>query len=262
MNFKQIKKGLLDAGKQYSPEILTGIGVSSFFAAIIFAIKDTPTAMELIEERKLDERKDKLTTKEVIQTTWKCYVPTAVTAISGTACIACAAAKNHKKNAALAAAYGLSQETLSIYRQKVIETLGEKKESEIREKVDRERIERHPPERGFEVNPFPPDSLFEYEGDYFFSTWDRVREAVNDLGEDMLDNPLDPTVTDNDFRSYVGLPCKEVCDRRGWDLHITGRPTLYPPSCIELPNHQICFVLTFREGPIDLYAPTRKLQRT
>lgn len=262
MNFKQIKKGLLNAGRQYSPEILTGIGISSMLAAIIFAIKDTPTALELIEERKLDERKDKLTAKEVIQTTWKCYVPTAVTAISGTACIACAAAKNHKRNAALAAAYGLSQETLSIYRQKVIETLGEKKESEIREKVDRERIERHPPERGFEYNPFPPDSLFEYEGEYFCSTWDKVREAVNDLGEEMLEKPLDPEVTENDLRSAWGLHCTERGDRTGWNLHVTGRPTLYPPSCIELPNHQICFVLTFREGPIDLYKSTRKLQGT
>ena len=253
MNLRNVRTSLLAGAKKHSPEILTGIGIGGFMTAIIFAVKATPKACELIEERKLDEGRDDLTKLEVVQTTWKCYVPTVATATAATACVVGAAKQNYKRNASLAAAYGLSQEALSIYRQKVIETLGEKKEAEIREKADRERLEKHQPERAFEFNPFPPDSLFEYEGDYFCSTWDKVREAVNDLGEEMLDNPHVPEVTENDFRSAVGMHCTSKGDRSGWNLHTTGRPQLYPPSCIELPNHQICFVLTFRNGPINLY---------
>ena len=260
MDFKQMGKNFLKKCEERSPDILAGIGISGFFTAMYLYGKAKITANELIEERKLDERRDTLTKKEEIQTTWKCYIPTAITAGGATACIVASTMKNNKRNAALAAAYSLSQETLTLTRQKIIETLGEKKECEIREQVDRERIERHPVSTGFEVNPFPPDSLFEYNGRYFCSTWDNVRAAVNQLGEDMLDSSGEPEVTENDWFELVGLPYERDAYGRGWNLHYTGRPELYPPSCIELPNHQICFVLSFRVPPIDLN-DTRNLRR-
>lgn len=255
MNLKRFKMAL----REYAPEILTGIGITGFIGSMILLNRAAPVARDLIEERKLDEHKDKLTIKETVETTWKVYAPVVITATGATACIVSGAAKNHKKNAALAAAYGISQETLSIYRKKVVEAIGEKKEAEIREETDREMVRKHPP-MGFGVNIEPPDSLFEYDGDYFCSTWNNVKEAVNQLGEDMLDNPHNPEVMDNDFRELVGLRYTEKGYRYGWHRELTGRPQLYPPSCIELPSGQICYVLTFREGPIDLY-PTRKLRR-
>ena len=254
MNLKRFKMGL----KEHAPEILTGLGLCGFIGSMIMLNRAAPVARDLIEERKLDERKEKLTVKETVQTTWKVYTPVVVTAAGATACIVAGAKENRSRNAALAAAYGISQETLSIYRQKVVEAMGEKKETEIREAADREMIRKHPP-MGFEVNANPPDQLFEYEGEYFCSTWGAVKEAVNQLGEDMLERSGEPEVTENDFRELVGLRCKYDGDRRGWNLHLTGRPKLYPPTCIELPSGQICMVLTFREGPIDLY-PTRKLR--
>ena len=126
MKVKNVRTSLLAGVKKHSPEILTGIGIGGFVTAIIFAIKATPKACELIEERKLDEDKDKLTKAEIVQTTWKCYVPTVVTAAGATACVVGAAAQNYKRNAALAAAYSISQETMQLYKEKVIEAIGEK----------------------------------------------------------------------------------------------------------------------------------------
>lgn len=258
MNLKSAGTNLWAGVKKRSPEILTGIGVGGFITAIVLGIKATPKACQLIEERKLDTGKEELSKKEIIKTTWKCYVPTVVTASVSTACVIGAAAENNKRNAALAAAYSLSQETMQIYKSKVIEALGERKESEIREQADREYMEKHPP-RGFEVNPIPPDTLCCYEGRYFYSNWDRIRSTVNDLGEQMLTSAYDPSVTLNDFFEDLGLPCTKIGNQLGWDLHINGRPELYPPTCIEMDNHQICFVISFRNPPIDIYN-TRKKQ--
>ena len=258
MDLKVLRKSLVKKMHEYSPEILTGIGIGGFVTAIFMASKAGVEAQELIEERKLDTGKDKLTKREIVETTWKCYVPTAVTAASATACVVGAAAKNRKRYAGLAAAYSLSQETLNLTRQKIVETLGEKKEAEIREEVDKERIKRNPPRPGFEVNPFPPDSLFEYNGRYFCSTWDNVRSAVTQLCEDMLENPYEPSVTENDLFELWGLPYERDKYNVGWHLHINGRPELFPPSCIELPNHQICFVLSFRNPAEEI--DTRKIQ--
>ena len=245
--------------KTNSPEILTGIGIGGFFASIFMMNRASVRASQLIEERKLDERKDELTVKEKIQTTWKVYTPVAVTAIGATACVVGAATQNHKRNAALAAAYGLSQETLSVYRQKVIEAIGEKKEASVREETDREIVERHPPKGGFEVNPTPPDTLCCYKGRYFYSNWDKIRSCVNQLGEDMLNSPYDPSVVENDFFELVGLGFTTEGNRNGWNLHINGRPELCTPTVIELDNHQIVLVISFYNEPIDIYN-TRKLR--
>lgn len=257
MNLKNVGTSLLAGAKKHSPEILTGIGVGGFITAIVFAVKATPKACELIEEKKLDTGKEKLTKREIIKTTWKCYVPTVITAGTATACIIGAAVENNQRNAALAAAYSLSQETMQIYKQKVIETIGEKKEAEIREKTDQEQFNRRPPQ-SFEVNPIPPDTLCCYEERYFYNNWDNIRAVVNDLGEEMLNNPFYPSVTLNDFFEGVNLPPTTMGDRLAWDLHLTGRPELYPPTCIEMPNHQICFVISFRNPPIDIYNTRKK----
>ena len=64
--------------KKYSPQILTGIGIAGMIATTITAVKATPKALQLIDEREIKENK-RLSTTEVIKTTWKCYVPAAVT---------------------------------------------------------------------------------------------------------------------------------------------------------------------------------------
>lgn len=245
--------------KERSPEILTGVSITGFFASLFMMNKASIRASQLIEERKLDEGRDELTVKEKIQTTWRVYTPVAITAMGATACAIGAATQNYKRNAALAAAYGLSQETLNIYRQKVIETIGEKRESEVREETDKEIIKNHPPKGGFEVNPVPPDTLCCYKGRYFYGNWDSIRSIVNQLGEDMLNSPHDPSVTENDFFEMVGLGFTTEGNRLGWNLHINGRPELCTPSLIELENHQIVLVISFYNEPIDIYN-TRKLR--
>lgn len=250
MKFKEFGKVLMDKAHQYSPEILTGIGVSGFFTAIIFGIKATPTACALIEERKLDEGKDELTKREVVETVWKCYIPTAVTSMASAACIIGAAAENHSRNAALAAAYSVTQETLSIYRQKVVETLGEKKELAIREKADEERIKRH--EKLFvnhEISlPGDMPCVDELSGAIFESNWTKIKKAVDELNDEMDSNPFDPTVELADYYYKVGIRNRGIGEAI-WDKTIDGRIELNLPTCIELDDGRIAMVVSFKNPP-------------
>ncbi len=251
MALKNVATVLSDGAKKHAPEILTGFGIVGFFTSIVLASKATTKANMLIEERKLDEKREELTKKEVIQTTWKCYIPAAITAGCATACVIGGTKTGLKRGAAMAAAYRITKESYDIYRDKVIETIGEKKEQEVREKRDKELVERHK-FNNYEVNPIPPDTIFYYDGRYFYSTWDKVKEAVAQLGEDMLDNPGLPRVSLNDFFYLVGLANTEMGEVLGWEIGINGRPELYPPTCIEMEGGRICMVVSFRNPPKEL----------
>ena len=144
---KKLAKLFTDAKKtisKHSPEILTGLGIAGFITTTVMAVKATPKAMWLIEEEKDTLEKDKLTVVETVKVAWKPYIPAAITGVSSVACIIGASSVNYKRNAALATAYQVSRAALSEYKEKVVETIGEKKEKQIRDKVAKDKIEKHP----------------------------------------------------------------------------------------------------------------------
>ena len=129
--------------KKYSPQILTGIGIAGMIATTITAVKATPKALQLIDEREIKENK-RLSTTEVIKTTWKCYVPAAVTGTLSVACLIGASSVSLKRHAALATAYTLSETALKEYQEKAVEVVGEKKEQAIRDAVVKDKLAGNP----------------------------------------------------------------------------------------------------------------------
>ena len=52
MNFAKICQSIKTSFGKHSPEILTGLGIAGSVVAIVCAVKATPKAMVLIEEKK------------------------------------------------------------------------------------------------------------------------------------------------------------------------------------------------------------------
>ena len=141
--FKKVKFNV----SKHSPEILTGVGIAGMITTTVLAVKATPKAIELIEEEKQNREEmteSPMKTMEYVKVAWKPYIPAAVTCIVSTACLIGASSVNSKRNAALAAAYNLSKTALTEYKEKVVETIGEKKEQIVKEKVAKEKIEKNP----------------------------------------------------------------------------------------------------------------------
>ena len=105
--FMNIAKGVKRVLRKHSPEILTGIGIAGMIATTVTAVRATPKALQLIDAREIKEEK-RLSTAEVVKTTWKCYIPAAMTGTLSVACLIGASSVNAKRNAALATAYTLS----------------------------------------------------------------------------------------------------------------------------------------------------------
>lgn len=131
-----------------SPEILTGIGIAGMITSVFLAGKATVKAVRIADGLDHIDRNTydvvSPTKKEVVKACWKLYIPAALTATASTACLIGASSVNFKRNAAITAAYKLSETALAEYKDAVVETIGEKKEKAVKEKVAKSRLRRNP----------------------------------------------------------------------------------------------------------------------
>lgn len=220
---------------KHSPEILTGIGIAGMVGTTILAVKATPKALACIEAEKrrqnrklLDEATkngddhcpqiDRLKPIEVVKACWKCYIPAAITCVTSATCLIGASSVHLRRNAAIATAYKLSETALSEYRDKVAETIGEKREQNIREKVAEEQVKKAPITNSEVVVTGNGDTRFldTMSGRHFLSNVEKIKKAENVLNKRML-HDITGTASLNEFYDEIGLPRTDVGDILGWN---------------------------------------------
>lgn len=221
MNKQIVMKALKDVPKilkRHSPEILTGIGIAGMIFTTVTAVKATPKALQLVDEREIKEGK-RLTNSEIIKTTWKCYIPAAVTGVCSIGCLIGASSVNARRNAALATAYTISETALKEYKEKAVEVVGEKKEQAIRDAVARDKLEQaHVKDREFIVTGKGETPCFDpLTNTCFKSDIETLRRAENVLNR-RLRNEM--RITINEFLLEIGLDqCDDsIGENMGWDV--------------------------------------------
>ena len=235
---------------KHSPEILTGLGVTGMFASVIFSIKATPKAMKSIEKKKKELNKEKLNVGETVEACWKHYIPTAITLATSTACIIGANSINTRRNAALAAAYSLSETALTEYRDKVTEILGESKEKEVRAGIANDRVAANPPSQNTIIITGKGETLFmeAITGQYFKSDIEKIRRIENDLNREMRSSM---TMSVNDVLCALGIRHNhKTYDHIGWDID------KHPIEFVMLPTIDdvmgVVIVIDYRYEPTDI----------
>lgn len=252
--------------KKRSPEILTGIGIAGMITTVVLAVKATPKAMELINDaeekgRLKLEKEDKYDNKHinalakevrkplnVIKVAWKPYIPAAVTGITSIACLIGANSVHAKRNAALMTAYQLSTTALADYREKVVETIGEKKEAAVRDKVAKKQIEENPKNDAQIIMTGKGNTLcYDSHSDrYFRSDIDKIRNAVLTLNEKMI-NGNEMYVSLNDFYDELGLKHTESGDRIGWRIDKGRLDVRYSAQITD--DNEACIVIDHLTPP-------------
>lgn len=238
INFARMGRCLRVGMRRNAPQILTGLGCAGVITTVGLAIHATPKALELLEERKLEEGVDKLTPVEVVKTTWKCYIPTAVTGLFSLGCVLGANSVHMQRNAALAAAYKLSEAAFTEYRDSVKQEVGTKKERTILDKVNEHQIEKNPPveQKIFRTGLGDTLCLEPLSGRYFFGDIDKIRKAAIDINHRMQ-HSFCGSASVNEFYDAIGLESTDLGDVLGWnaanliDLHITSRLTPDEKPC-------------------------------
>lgn len=239
---------------KHSPEILIGMGITGMLTTTVLAVKATPKALTLIEHKKKELDVDKLTPVETVKTTWKCYIPAAISGVAATACIIGSNSVHAKRYSALATAYKLSETAFTEYRDKVVETIGEKKERTVRDKVSKDQVENNPIHKTDIIVTGKGNTLcFDpLSHRYFYSDLEKIHRAANKLNYEINTSPFDDGVTLNDFYLEIGLPDTVTGKSMGWNLY-TGIIKVYPSAQMveegEEHEGEPCVVLNFENPP-------------
>lgn len=220
-NMTALFKSIQTSVSKHSPEILTGIGIAGMITTTVLAVKATPKALELIEDRKeeLDMHPaDDLPPVEVVKAAWKPYVPAAVTGVASVMCLIGASTVNSRRSAALATAYNLTTTAFNEYKEKTLETVGEKKEQIIRNKVAEERINKEPAKQSAIIvtgkgNTRCFDTVTKQR---FISDIETIKSIMNELNRRMVNG--EDYISLNDLYYELGLDSTKIGDELGWNV--------------------------------------------
>lgn len=259
----KIIKNIKSAMIKHSPEILTGIGITGMITTTVMAVRATPKALILIEEEKrsinydiLEAAKkngdescskiEKLKPLDTIKVAWKCYIPATITGAISVVCLIGASSVNMRRNAALATAYTLSESALKEYQEKVIESIGNKKEQTIRDAVAKDKIEKSPIQNTEVIVTGKGETLCydTISGRYFKSDIEKLRQVVNDLNLRMRDEMY---ISLNEFYYEIGMDNIKVGDDLGWNID-SGYIDLRYSSQLATDGTP-CLVIDYSYGP-------------
>lgn len=220
-NARAIAKSARTSMAKHSPEILTGIGIAGMLTTTVLAVRATPKALRFIEHKADEERchVEELKAAEKVKACWKCYIPAAATGVTSIACLIGASSVNARRNAALAAAYTLSDTAFREYKEKVVETIGAKKEELVQEKVAEEQVKKTPidTKEVIIVAKDKPLCFDPISGRYFNADINQLKKAINELNGRILTS-FCSYVTLNDFYDEIGLPHIDIGDDLGWNI--------------------------------------------
>ena len=253
---KNLINKVLNFTKEHNPEILVGLGVVGMATSSVLAVKATPKALEIMEDKKADLGVTYLTRKEIAQATWKLYAPSVGVGLASAACIILGTSKSIKRNTALATVYALSESTLREYKSKAKEMLGEEKAKELDREVSKARVRNRETTvietEGSEYihhtgngDTLVYDSL---SGRYFRSSRNAIEAAVNSINKSLLN---DYVMTINEFYNELGVPTIGVGSLIGWRSDKELLEVNFESDVDQNGNPYL--ILAYRNRPIPVY---------
>lgn len=197
-----------------SPAILTVVAVAGVATTTVLAVKATPRAWMDIQNAE-SEQVDPLTPVEKVKLTYKHYIPTVASGVATIACVVGVNSISSGRNKAILTAYGLTEAAFREYRDKVVETIGEKKEQKVMDEVNQDLVAREMPGKqviiaaGGEVT-----FLDKWSGRPFKSDIPSIQKAVNEINYKLLNESY---ASVNDFYYELGLPSNAMGEEFGWN---------------------------------------------
>lgn len=251
---------------QNSSTILTGVGTvgtvatayltgrASFRAAhVLDEVKEEKSQLEYLpREENGDITYEKvwpsLSRFEVIKVTWRLYLPAVGTGVITVSAIIFAHRIDAKRVVALTVASGVSERAFKEYREKVVEKLGERQDTKIRDDVAQDRVNSTP---GSEVVIAGDGKVLCMEGltgRYFTSTPEDLNRAINKINHELNNNTIGSSLSE--FFDEIGLSPTTYSENVGWN---PDRLVELKISATVSADKRPCLVVDYDPHPFENY---------
>ena len=207
--------------RKASPTILTGLGVIGVVGTAVLSVRATPKALALIKVKKDELKTDKLTPQELVEATWKCYIPSALVGVSTIACIIGIGVLDRRNQAALTSAYAMLNESYKQYRQAAKKVCGEDADNKIHAEMAKDaQVASY--DWGYQVynmdmDPESEQVLF-YDLTslkYFTTTMAAVLNAQYLVNRNLA---IRGDCSLNEYLSFLGVEGIDKGDEMGWEI--------------------------------------------
>lgn len=223
MNLKLVFKTAQKFVMDNSPAILTSFAVVGTVTTAVLAgkagysvalIELPPKEIEYDDNGLTGIRLEPASTKDKIQAVWKEFVPAAIVGAATITCVIGATQISTRRTAAIAAAFKLSEELAAEYKERVVKTLGAKKEEDMRAQLAQDRMNRTT--GGDTIIITGTDVLFydQLTGRFFKNSMENVNKAVNEINH-QINNFYHASLTE--FYEKIGLTGTGFSDELGWN---------------------------------------------
>lgn len=233
-----------------SPAILTSLGVVGTVSTAILTGKAAYEAALVLESDINSASKNYIQTpKRKLELTWPLFIPASLSGISTIFVIIAANRIGTRRATAITTAYFLSEKAFEEYRQKVIETIGDKKEEKIRGGVAQDSVNAKPTsDSTILITGSGTVLCYEsYTGRYFESSMEALRKAANNVNARVINNYY---ASLSDFYAEVGLPNTKISDDIGWNVDSLLELQF---STVLSEDQRPCLAIDFRTAPIRNY---------
>lgn len=233
-----------------APKILTGVTVTGTIGASVSAARAGVLSGKeiLLKEQELGRT---LTAKEKFELVWTNYIlSTILGGVTVTSAIAAAVMQNRRIDAISAVLAGTQQFATDI-QEAVINKIGEKRYTDVRDDACRKKVEENPITQTTCVATGNGDSLM-YEsisGRYFTSDIESVRRAANDFQADIIGG-ISMSNSLNAWYDALDLPRIRLGEDVGWNL---DNPLKVRFSTTIAVDGRPCIVVDYLTMPTDRF---------
>lgn len=216
-----------ESTSKHSPLIFTCLAVAGFVGTVVLAVKATPKALaelELEREHKAEEMDEDpenvvLTKREIVKTTWKNYIPAAVSGIATIGCMTGSQIISSKRISSLAGLYSITNTAFEEYKDKVKQRLGDKEHQKTIEDIRQDHVNNSELSDKNPVIITGDGEMLCYDtisGRYFKSDIEKIRKLENKLNKIIIH---DTFISLNDVYYELGLPNIKIGNDIGWNAN-------------------------------------------
>lgn len=235
-----------------STTILSGIGAVGVVTTAIMAVKATPKAIDILEQREEYKQEiygEPLTKFERLIAVTPVYLPTILMGSATVAAILGANHINQERQAALTSAYAYLNSSFNEYRNKVNEIFGEDADLKVKDAIAADKY------KNIEESQLDmiEKKLFyeEYSGRYFEIT---IADLQNIIFKINRDYAFTGDMSLNQFYEYFDLPPTELGATIGWsaakDWECYGYSWIdIQWRKMDMPDNLECYALVFNIDP-------------